>query len=102
MGDQTEIIFIEGGSTDGTLEEIKRVCNKYSSTLDIKFAVQTGKGKGDAVRLGFSLAKNDILMILDADLTVAPEDLPKFYEAVASGKGEYINGSRLVYPAEKE
>ncbi len=102
MGGQTEIIFIEGGSTDGTLTEIERVCEKYSPVLDIKTGVQTGKGKADAVRLGFSMAKGDILMILDADLTVCPEDLPKFYEVIASGRGEYINGSRLVYPLEKE
>jgi glycosyltransferase involved in cell wall biosynthesis len=62
---------------------------------------QTGKGKGDAVRLGFSMAKNPILMILDADMTVPPEDLPKFYRAITEGKGEFINGSRLVYPMEK-
>jgi glycosyltransferase involved in cell wall biosynthesis len=59
--------------------------------------VQQGKGKGDAVRLGFSKAEGDILMILDADLSVLPEDLPQFYEAIASGRGEFINGSRLVY-----
>lgn len=63
---------------------------------------QEGKGKGDAVRMGFSRARNEILMILDADLTTPPEDLPKFYAALASGKGEFINGSRLVYPMEKE
>ena len=64
--------------------------------------VQDGIGKGDAVRKGFANARGDILMILDADLTVPPEDLPKFYEAIASGKGEFINGSRLVYPMEAE
>jgi len=62
--------------------------------------LQEGKGKGDAVRKGFTAATNDILMILDADLTVPPEDLPKFYQAIASGKGEFINGCRLVYPME--
>jgi glycosyltransferase involved in cell wall biosynthesis len=63
---------------------------------------QTGKGKGDAVRLGFAQAKGDILMILDADMTVPPEDLPRFYDALISGKGEFINGVRLVYPMEDE
>src|SRR6185503_166522 len=61
-----------------------------------------GKGKGDAVRLGFEVAKGDILMILDADLTVAPRDLPRFFEAISAGKGEFINGVRLVYPMEEE
>lgn len=102
MGKHTEIIFVEGGSSDGTLKEIKRVCDLYGSMRDIKCMVQTGKGKGDAVRLGFEHATGDILMILDADLTVPPEDLPKFYNAIATGKGEYINGTRLVYPMEDE
>jgi ubiquinone/menaquinone biosynthesis C-methylase UbiE len=101
LGSHTEIIFVEGHSTDGTLEEMKRVKEKYSDA-DIKIMVQDGKGKGDAVRKGFDAAKGDILMILDADLTVRPEDLPKFYEAIVSGKGEFINGSRLVYPLEKQ
>jgi glycosyltransferase involved in cell wall biosynthesis len=64
---------------------------------DIKVLVQKGRGKGDAVRLGFSQASGDLLMILDADLSVAPEDLPQFYDALVKGKGEFINGSRLVY-----
>lgn len=101
MGKRTEIIFIEGGSTDGTYNEIKRIASKYKQ-IDIKYEKQNGKGKGDAVRKGFSIATGDILMILDADLTVPPEDLPKFYYAIATGKGEYINGCRLVYPMENE
>jgi len=102
MGKKTEIIFVEGHSTDETLEEIQRVYEKYSKDREIVYTVQDGEGKGDAVRKGFSLATGDILMILDADLTVPPEDLPKFYNALATGKGEYINGTRLVYPMEKE
>lgn len=102
MGGHTEIIFVEGGSTDGTLDEIKRVCEVYSREWDIKYVQQSGRGKGDAVRKGFALAQGDILMILDADLTVPPEDLNKFYDAIADGHGEYINGSRLVYPLETE
>lgn len=102
MGRFTEIIFIEGHSTDNTLDEIKRVCEKYKQRRDIKYSVQDGKGKKDAVFKGFDMARGDILMIVDADLTVAPEDLPKFYHAIASGAGEFINGSRFVYPKEKE
>ena len=96
-----EVIFVEGNSSDGTLEEIYRVVTAYPK-LDIKVLVQEGRGKGDAVRKGFENARGDVLMILDADLTVPPEDLPKFYEAIASGKGEYINGTRLVYPMEDQ
>ncbi len=102
MGKHMEIIFVEGHSNDGTLEEIKRVCRKYAGKKDLKFTTQDGEGKGDAVRKGFAMAMGDFLMILDADLTVPPEDLPKFYYAISSGKGEYINGTRLVYPMEKE
>nr|WP_295926496.1 glycosyltransferase family 2 protein [uncultured Dyadobacter sp.] len=102
MGSHTELIFIEGNSTDQTWEEIQRLGAHYRENYDIKWAQQDGKGKGDAVRKGFNLASGDILMILDADMTVAPEELPKFFNAIASGKGEYINGSRLVYPMEKQ
>ena len=102
MGRHTELIFVEGNSTDDTWCEIQRVAQLYSPKRDIKCVQQDGKGKGDAVRKGFGMATGDILMILDADMTVPPEDLPKFFEAIASGKGEYINGTRLVYPMEKE
>ncbi|MCF2489341.1 bifunctional class I SAM-dependent methyltransferase/glycosyltransferase family 2 protein [Dyadobacter sp. CY347] len=102
MGRHTELIFIEGNSTDQTWEEIQRLGAQYKEHRDIQWAQQAGKGKGDAVRKGYSMATGDILMILDADMTVAPEELPKFFNAIASGKGEYINGSRLVYPMEKQ
>ena len=96
-----EVLYVEGNSQDGTLDEIHRVINAYPNK-DIKVLVQDGKGKGDAVRKGFDHARGDILMILDADLTVPPEDLPKFYKAIVSGKGEYINGTRLVYPMDNQ
>lgn len=99
FGRQQEIIFVDGHSTDGTVEEIQRVINAYPD-FSIRFLSQDGQGKGDAVRKGFAAATGDILMILDADLTVPPEDLTKFYEAIVSGKGEFINGCRLVYPME--
>ncbi|MEO6286565.1 MAG: bifunctional class I SAM-dependent methyltransferase/glycosyltransferase family 2 protein [Dyadobacter sp.] len=102
MGGHTEIIFVEGNSTDQTWEEIQRQASRYKETHDIKWAQQDGKGKGDAVRKGFNMASGDILMILDADITVSPEELPKFFDAIAFGKAEFINGSRLVYPMEKQ
>ena len=102
FGKHIEIIFVEGNSTDDTWETIQKVKEKYKDTHDIKIARQDGKGKGDAVRKGYSMASGDILMILDADLTVPPEDLPKFYNALVSRKGEFINGSRLVYPMDKK
>ena len=70
---------------------------------DVKLIRQgSGVGKGDAVRKGFAAATGDVLMILDADLTVPPEELPKFLKALASGRGEFVHGSRLVYPMEKQ
>ena len=96
MGSHVELLFVEGHSKDDTLKECHRVA-AASPEKDIKVLTQKGKGKGDAVRLGFSQASGDMLMILDADLSVAPEDLPPFYNALVSGKGEFINGSRLVY-----
>ena len=100
MGSHTEIVFVEGHSTDNTYEVIQEHCTK--TDRDVKAFQQTGKGKGDAIRLGFEKATGDILMILDADLTVPPEDLPRFYEALVSNKGDFINGVRLVYPMEKQ
>lgn len=122
MGRFTEIIFVDGHSSDGTVEVIEETIRQHSERA-IKLIHQIPRngekdvfgeeyhrapnkmltlGKGDAVRKGFEAATGDILMILDADLTVAPEDLPKFFEAMASGKGEFINGSRLVYPLQKQ
>lgn len=98
LGSHTEVIFIEGHSQDQTWDEIQKVVQQGHPKFSLKAFQQTGKGKGDAVRLGFAQATGDILMILDADLTVQPEDLPHFYEVIASDRGEFINGSRLVYP----
>lgn len=103
LGKSTEIIFVEGHSRDNTLGEIKRVIKKYEGRKNIKLINQgKGIGKGDAVRKGFRGATGDILIILDDDLTVAPEELPKFYHALRLKKGELVQGSRLVYPMEKQ
>ena len=99
--EEMEIIFVEGHSSDGTLEEMHRVKAAYPNR-DIKVMVQPGKGKADAVFAAFDAASGDVLMILDGDLTVPPEQLPKFWNAVRTGKGEFVNGSRLVYPMEDE
>ncbi len=101
MGCETEIIFVEGHSRDNTVEAIHQAIKAHPERPAV-FYQQTGKGKADAVRLGFEKATGDVLMILDADLTVRPEDLPRFYEALASGKGEFINGVRLVYPMQEQ
>jgi len=101
MGAGTEILFVEGNSIDDTFEAIERAmaANPHRRCKLIK---QSGKGKGDAVRAGFDAASGDILMILDADITVPPEDLPRFYEVLMSGRGEFANGVRLVYPMQDQ
>lgn len=101
MGSKTEIVFVEGHSKDNTYETIENEMPLHPDTPSMLFR-QPGIGKADAIRVGFDNATCDILMILDADLTVPPEDLPRFYDAIVSGKGEFINGVRLVYPMEKE
>lgn len=97
MGPDDELIFVEGHSTDGTWGEIERV-TAAAPAGRIRCLRQPGRGKGDAVRAGFAAARREILMILDADLSVDPEVLPRFYRALVDGHGEFINGSRLVYP----
>ena len=120
MGDHTELIFVDGDSSDGTVEEIEQQIAHWEGIKDIRLIHQVPRrdgratatdtpanlmlrlGKGDAVRKGFTAAKGDVLIILDADLSVPPEDLPKFFRAIAQGKGRFINGTRLVYPLEDE
>lgn len=98
-----ELIFVEGGSSDDTWNAIRETAAANQRPgLVIKSFQQTGKGKGDAVRLGFAQATGDILIILDADLSVPPEELPRFISLLRSGKCEFANGSRLVYPMEKQ
>ncbi|HEX2648222.1 MAG TPA: glycosyltransferase family 2 protein, partial [Candidatus Dormibacteraeota bacterium] len=119
LGPDAEIIFVDGASTDGTKEKIEEVIARHRGMKDIKLVLQMpdaeyGRkddpnaptvmlklGKGDAVRKGFDAATRDVLMILDADLTVPPEDLPRFLAPVSTGKGRFINGTRLVYPMEE-
>ncbi|MBI4872209.1 MAG: glycosyltransferase [Candidatus Riflebacteria bacterium] len=115
MGAHTELIFVDGDSTDGTVEKIEEMIAKYKDSKDIKLIHQvprgspeaaTGKmlrlGKGDAVRKGFDAARGDVLLILDSDLTVEPEELPRFFLALAEEHGELVNGTRLVYQMEAQ
>lgn len=100
MGVGTELVLVEGHSKDNTYEVIEAAVANHPARR-CQLLRQQGVGKGDAVRLGFSRANGDILMILDADLTVPPEDLPRFFDALVSGKAEFVNGVRLVYPMEE-
>jgi SAM-dependent methyltransferase len=100
MGCRTELVFVEGHSRDNTWNEIQRIQSKYPDR-EITILQQSGEGKGNAVREGFRAATGDVLMILDADLTMPPEELPKYYQAIASGHAEFANGVRLVYPMQE-
>jgi SAM-dependent methyltransferase len=102
FGSAQEILFVEGNSSDSTFEECERVRDAYGDSWDIKVLKQDGKGKGDAVRKGFAAATGDVLMILDADLTMPPEMLPKYHAVIETGKAEFVNGTRLIYPMENE
>jgi SAM-dependent methyltransferase len=102
FGAAQEILFVEGNSSDNTFEECERVRDAYRDDWDIKVLKQDGKGKGDAVRKGFAAATGDVLMILDADLTMPPEALPKYHAVIETGKAEFVNGTRLIYPMENE
>lgn len=101
-GAEIEVIFVEGHSIDGTWEEIQQILQDHEGPFNVRAYQQTGKGKADAVRVGFGKARGDLLTILDADLTMPPELLPRFYEAYCAGVGDFINGSRLVYPMERQ
>ncbi len=97
FAEKQEVIFVEGNSTDDTWETIERVAATYRGPMTVQTMRQDGCGKGDAVRKGFDAATGDVLMILDADISVPPEELPVFFDALARGQGEFINGSRMVY-----
>ncbi len=95
-----EFIFVEGGSTDGTAEELERLLAARGRD-DVRMLRQPGTGKGDAVRTGFAAARHEVLLILVGDLSVPPESLPRFVEVLAAGRGEFVNGVRLVYPMQR-
>ena len=103
LANRQELIFVEGGSRDDTWGAIQRMIGAVNPSGSVISAYkQTGVGKGDAVRLGFARATGDILVILDADLSVPPEELPRFIHLLRTNHCEFANGSRLVYPMEKQ
>lgn len=101
LGANTELVFVEGHSLDQSYEAIERGIHDHPERK-CRLLRQPGEGKGDAVRAGFAHAQGDVLMILDADMTVPPEGLARFYDALYSGQAELVNGVRLVYPIEGE
>lgn len=99
LAPNSEFLFVEGHSSDGTWAAIERAIAAHPEK-PLRLLRQPGKGKGDAVRAGFAHARGEVVLILDSDMGVAPEDIPKFVQALVRGKGELVNGSRLVYPME--
>ena len=100
LGRQAEIIFCDDQSTDGTADEVMRMCSPYPEK-NIRLERGPGICKSKNVWTGFNAARGDVLMILDADLTTMPEELVYFVDVIASGHAEFVNGSRLVYPVPK-
>jgi len=100
MGKHTEILFCDDQSTDGTAREIERMQALHADKR-IRLIQGPGRGKAENVWTGFRAARGDVLMILDADLTVMPEELPMFFRALVSSRGDFINGTRLVYPVQE-
>src|SRR5262249_31386188 len=92
-------LFVEGNSKDDT-EAVIRAVIEENPLRPFRLFKQTGKGKGDAVRLGFAHARGEVLLILESDTGVAPGDVPRFVQALVRGNGERVNGSRMVYPME--
>ena len=99
LGPNSEFLFVEGNSKDDT-EAVIRAVIAENPSRPFRLLKQTGKGKGDAVRLGFAHARGEVILILDSDMGVAPEDVPKFVQALVRGNAEMVNGSRMVYPME--
>lgn len=96
-----ELVFIEGGSSDGTWDAIQQQCDNYQGSITLKCVQQPGRGKANAVDLGVESATKELVIVLDADLTVAPSELEKFHTAYCAGAGDFINGDRLSLPMEK-
>lgn len=97
MGHHTEILFCDDQSTDGTAEEVKRLAKAHPEK-DIRLIEGPGICKAENVFTGMRAARGDVLMILDGDLTVMPEELPTFLRALVTSQGDFVNGSRLIYP----
>lgn len=97
MGKHTEILFCDDRSTDGTADEVRRMIALYPDK-DIRLVEGPGICKAENVWAGFRAARADVLVILDADLTVMPEELPMFVRALVTLQGDFVNGSRLIYP----
>jgi glycosyltransferase involved in cell wall biosynthesis len=86
--DTHEVVIVDGRSTDGTPEVARRLWP------DAKIVVQTGRGKGDALRIGFEVATGDILVMMDADGSADPSELPRFVEALIDG-ADFAKGTRF-------
>jgi len=85
----TEVILVDGNSKDNTVAVAKQLMP------NIKVVMQTGKGKGDALRMGFNACTSDIIVMIDADGSTDPREIPLFVDALMAGN-DFAKGSRFT------
>lgn len=85
-----EIVLVDGHSTDGTIQVAQAYCP------DIVVVTQSGQGKGNALACGFARASGDIIVMLDADGSMSPAEVPTLVEALTSGSSDFVKGSRFL------
>jgi SAM-dependent methyltransferase len=99
FGAETEIIVVDDGSTDATADRVREIASVMPSVRLISYA--PNRGKGYALQVGFKECRGDVVIILDADMSVSPREAPRFFAPIAEGKAEFVNGTRMIYPIEK-
>lgn len=86
-----EVIVVDGHSTDGTVDVVR------SARPDAVIVEQKGRGKGDALRLGFEASTGNVIAMLDADGSMDPAEIPRFVDAITAG-ADFVKGSRYISP----
>ncbi len=95
-----EIILAIGDSEDKTYEVAKEIKEARCWPFEVKVIKQTGKGKANAVWEAVEEASKEVIIILDADISVNPETIVQFNSVIDTGKASFVNGTRLIYGME--